>query len=365
MQQRTWVGLDVHAESIEVALLVGDSNLVRRSSLENAPKALARAVRQWTNEGEVMACYEAGVCGFELYRQLSRHGVRCDVVAPSLIPKKAGERIKTDRRDAEKLARMLRAGELTAVHVPTDEQEAARDLVRAREDAREHRTAARHQLTKFLLRHGHRHGKGQNWTHKFWMWVASITMEHATSRLALEHYIEEVQHLDARVRALEEEIAKLSQTDPFRVRVERLACFRGIATLTAMVLLTELFDLRRFTSARQLMAYLGLVPSEHSSGNRTRRGGITKTGNAHVRRVLVESAWAYARRPSIATRQREALAHQPPPVVALATKATQRLGKRFARLAGRGKRHQVAVTAIARELAGFVWAMETQPNIAA
>lgn len=362
MQKRIWIGLDVHAENIAVARLDGDSNVVQRSTIENTPKLVQRAVRRWLEEGEVAACYEAGVCGFELYRQLTKLGVSCDVVAPSLIPKKPGERIKTDRRDAEKLARMLRSGELTAVHVPSEEQESARDLVRAREDAREHRTAARHQLGKFLLRHGHRFTNGRNWTGKFWKWVATIKMEHAPSQLALEHYIEQVKHLDARIAALEDEIAKLAASDTYRARVERLSCFRGVSTLTAMVVLTELFDLRRFQNARQLMAYLGLVTSEYSSGGKERRGGITKTGNAHVRRVLVEAAWAYRHKPSINTRQRELLARQKPAVAALASKATMRLGKRYARLTGRGKRAQVAVTAVARELSGFIWAME---NLAA
>lgn len=364
MEQRIWVGLDVHANSIEAAVLSGESNVFRHVSLENSPKQVERAVRQWRKEGEVVACYEAGACGFEVFRQLTKLKVPCDVVAPSLIPKKAGERIKTDRRDAEKLARMLRAGELTAIHVPTEEEEAGRDLLRAREDAREHRIAARHQLSKFLLRHGHRFLGGGNWTGKFWAWVGTLRMPHASSQLALEHYIEEVQHLDARIAALEEAVKGLAEAPAYRERVARLSCLRGISTLSAMVLLTELYDLRRFRSPRQLMAYLGLVTSEYSSGSRVRRGGITKTGNSHVRRMLVEAAWHYARKPSITTRQRDLLAHQPPEVVAVASRATARLGKRFGRLVARGKRHQVAVIAVARELAGFIWAIETLPKAA-
>lgn len=360
MTQRTWVGLDVHAETIVVAQLVGDSNVVKRSELQNTPAAVARAVKAWKKEGEVVACYEAGVCGYELFRQLNDSGVQCDVVAPSLIPKKAGDRIKTDRRDAEKLARLHRAGELTAVRVPTEQQEAGRDLLRAREDAREHRTAARNQLTKFLLRHGHRYLEGKCWTDKFWDWLKGITVEHAPAQLALNHYKGEVQHLDAHIKMLDEEIQKLSETEPYREAVGRLSCLRGIKTMTAMIVLTELLDLRRFPSPRHLMAYLGLVPTEYSSGGAQRRGGITKTGNAHVRRVLVESAWCYSRKPSIAKRQREALAHQPPAVANLATKATIRLSKRFARLTSRKKPYQVAAIAVARELAGFIWAMENR-----
>jgi transposase len=358
MKERMWVGLDVHAENIVVATLTGDSNVVRRSEFNNNPKAVKKAVAAWRECGsEVVACYEAGVCGFELFRQLESLDVRCDVIAPSLIPKKAGERVKTDKRDAEKLARMLRAGELTAIHVPTTEQESGRDLLRAREDARAHRTAARNQLLKFLLRHGHRF-EGKNWSEKFWAWLGKLNLEHEPSRSAMQHYITEVLHLDAQMKLLDEEILKLSATPLYEERVAKLSCFKGIKTQTAMVILTELFDLRRFQSARQLMAYLGLVTSEHSSGRSTHRGSITKTGNAHVRSALVESSWAYARRPGLAARQRVALERQAPKVAALATKATHRLSSRFKRLTAKGKPSAVAIVAVARELAGFIWAME-------
>jgi len=358
MKERMWVGLDVHAENVVVATLAGDSSVVRRSEFVNCPKAVRKAVAGWRADGcEVAACYEAGVCGFELYRQLQALGVHCDVIAPSLIPKKAGDRVKTDRRDAEKLARMLRAGELTAVHVPTEEQESGRDLLRAREDAREHRTAARNQLLKFLLRHGHRR-EGHNWSSAFWGWAAKLYFEHESSRIAMQHYTTEVLHLDAQMKVLDEEILKLSKTPLYKERVERLSCFKGIKTQTAMVILTELFDLRRFANARQLMTYLGLVPTEYSSGPNRHRGGITKTGNSHVRSALVESSWAYARKSGIAARQRVAIERQPQAVAALATKATHRLSRRFRKLVAKGKQSPVAVVAVARELAGFVWAME-------
>ncbi len=361
MQKRIFVGLDVHAESIALARLDGDSPVAVTSEIRNDAKVISRTFKRLAAEGEVVSCYEAGVCGFEIHRQLARLGVRCDVVAPSLIPRRPGERIKTDRRDAVKLARMLRAGELTAVFVPSEEQESARDLVRARGDAREERTAARHRLGKFLLRHGRHFSEGRAWTDKHWRWVRVQRFDGA-AQVAFEHYVEQVQHLDARIAALDEEIAKLACGGVYKERVARLSSLRGVSTLTAMVLLTELCDLRRFEHPRRLMAYLGLVPSEHSSGPRQRRGGITKTGNAHVRRVLVEAAWAYRHRPSLTTRQYKVLAAQPPEVAAIAREATARLTKRFGRLVGRGKRQQLAVTAVARELCGFVWALE---NLAA
>jgi len=353
-----WIGLDVHAKSIAVARLDGDAVTPACSEIPNDPKVIARTVKKLASEGDVRVCYEAGACGYEIYRQLTALGVPCVVIAPSLIPRKPGDRIKTDRRDAVKLVRMYRAGELTPVWVPTPEQEGVRDVVRARDDARKDRTAARHRLSKFLLRHGRHFTAGRGWTKKFWTWLRGQRFERATEQLVFEQYIEHVQQLDARLKRIDEEICRLADVEPLRARVQRLCTLRGIATLTAMVILAELFDLRRFTHPRQLMAFLGLVPSEYSSAAKKQRGGITKTGNVHVRRALVEAAWAYRHKPSIAARQKRALDHQPPEVTRIARDATTRLCKRYGRLVGRGKKPQVAITAVARELCGFIWALE-------
>jgi transposase len=305
---------------------------------------------------ELRSCYEAGPCGYVLQRQLATLGVSCDVIAPSLIPQKPGDRVKTDRRDAAKLARLLRAGELTSIGVPTEDQEAVRDLVRAREDARRARTDARHRLTKFLLRHGQRF-PATNWTQKFWVWIKSLTFARAEQAKVFQHYVDMVLHLDRQIEDLEKHIDAVAAREPFKTMVERLICLRGIRTLSAMVILSEVYDLRRFASARQFMAFLGLVPSEHSSGQKQRRGGITKTGNGHVRRILVEAAWAYRHHPGVTSRHRKLLIQQPAAVADVARKADLRLTRRFRRLEARGKRTPVAMTAIARELAGFVWAM--------
>ncbi len=302
-------------------------------------------------------CYEAGPCGFELYRQLAALGIPCEVVAPALVPQKPGERIKTDRRDARKLVRLYRAGELTPIRVPTPEEEAVRDLVRAREGIRRDLTAARHRLSKFLLRHGRLYTQGTQWTERFWGWLRSQTFERPAERVTFEHYVLQVLHLGERRAALEQEIAHVAETAPYQPAVARLACLRGISTLSAMTLLAEVQDFRRFEHPRQLMAFLGLVPSEHSSGSKERRGGITKTGNTHARRILVEAAWAYRHPPTLGPRSRRLLAGQPPEVVVLVRKAHLRLHKRYARLVGRGKRPPLAVTAVARELCGFVWAL--------
>jgi transposase len=364
MKKIIWIGLDVHAASIAMARLDGDAPSPTSSSFPNDPKVIGKTFKKLASEGDVHVCYEAGGCGYEVYRQLTSLGVTCVVIAPSLVPRKPGDRIKTDRRDAEKLVRMYRAGELTPVWVPTEDQEGVRDVLRARDDARKARTAARHRLGKFLLRHGHRFSEGRGWTEKFWRWLGKLRFARPTERLVFEQYVEHVQQLDTRVALFDEEIAKLAGTEPLRERVARLCSLRGVSILTAMVVITELFDLRRFDHPRQLMAYLGLVPSEYSSGSKQQRGGITKTGNAHVRRVLVEAAWAYRHKPAIAERQKKAMKGQPPHVTRIVRAATMRLGKRYGRLVGRGKKQQVAITAVARELVGFMWALEVAPNVA-
>jgi transposase len=361
----TYVGLDVHATSIALAVLPPGAERSLTSEIPNEAKTIRRTfTRLQAEHGEVRACYEAGACGFELYRQLTGLDVSCDVVAPALIPQRPGERIKTDRRDATKLVRLYRAGELTAIHVPTPEQEAARDLVRAREDVRRDLTAARHRLGKFLLRHGQRYLAGRNWTRGFWAWLNRQHFDDPAAQAAFDHYALQVHHLEERRDALEAQIARLAETAPYQAPVQRLTCLRGISTLSAMVLLTELHDLRRFTHPRQLMSFVGLVPSEHSSGSRQQRGRITKTGNSHARRILVEAALAYRHRLTYGPRVRRALPGQPPEIVAQVAKAHRRLHQRFAHLISRGKRTQLATIAVARELCGFVWALMVRPAAA-
>jgi transposase len=354
----TWVGLDVHSSSIAIAALPGDTDKPTVSEIPNEPKAIRRAfTRLKAGGGELRCCYEAGPCGYDLYRQLAALGLHCVVIAPALIPRRPGERIKTDRRDATKLARLYRAGELTAIRVPTPEEEATRDLIRAREDVRKDLIAARHRLSKFVLRHGHIYSEGKKWTERFWRWLRTLTFEHGSARATFEHYQIQVHHLLERKAALEKEIVTLAETEPYRVPVGRLTCLRGILTHSAMGLLAEVQDFRRFAKPRQLMSFVGLVPSEYSSGLKQQRGGITKTGNGHARRLLIEAAWAYRHPPALGPRTRRLLLGQPPEVVAQVKKAQHRLHKRYARLVGRGKKSQVAVTAVARELCGFIWAL--------
>jgi transposase len=357
----TWVGLDAHKETIQVAMLLPGRDAPVEWRIANEPAAVKRLARKLERAapGDVRSCYEAGVCGYTLQRQLEAAKVPCTVIAPALIPRKAGERVKTDRRDARKLAELLRAGLLTAVRPPTPGEEAARDLCRAREDVREDLLRARHRLGKFLLRRGLVWRPTKAWTQAHRRWLRSLMFEQAADQAVLNDYRLAVEQLEARLETVDAALVALAQVDPFRQPVGWLRCFRGIDTLTAITLVAELHDVRRFTSARALMAYVGMVPSEHSSGETRRRGGITKVGNAHARRVAIEAAWHYRHPPAVGKALRARRQGQPSAVIALADKALQRLHRRFARLTARGKPRHKAVVAVGRELVGFVWAALT------
>jgi transposase len=349
--------MDAHKKDLFIAMLVGDCPAPVTWQVANEPQAVRRLVRKLEREapGPVRVCYEAGPCGYALQRQLTTTRVACQVIAPGLIPRKPGERIKTNRRDARKLAELHRAGLLTAVRPPTPEDEAVRDLCRARDDAREDLQRCRHRLGKLLLRRG-LHYSGRNWTRGHRQWLDSLEWSHPAERVVVDDYLLAIAHLEARLSELDAKLTEIAQADPYREPVGWLRCFRGIDTLTAILILAELHDFRRFPSARALMAYLGLVPGEDSTGEKHRRGRITRTGNALVRRLLVETAWHYQHRPGVGvalTRRRQG---QPGRVIAIADKAQQRLCRRFRRLAEQHKPAPKIAVAIARELAGFVWA---------
>jgi transposase len=354
-----WVGMDVHKETICVAVLAHDASESRPPvTIRNRPEDVRRLFKRLRAEGPVRAAYEAGSCGYDVYRQLAKMKVACDVIAPSLIPVRAGDRVKTDRRDASKIVRLYRAGELTPIRVPTEVQEAVRDLVRCREDLREDIQRERHRLLKFLLRHGRVYDDGRHWTDRHWSWLRKQRFEDPTLQLVFEQYLARLGSSLQRRESIDHDIERVAETKPYKADVGRLRCLRGIDTLTAVALLAELYDFKRFTRAAEFMAFVGLVPSEHSSGSKQRRGGITKTGNGHVRRLLIQAAWHYQRpaRPrSLIMRRR--WANQSASTVAHAQKAQERLHCRFKRFTGRGKPSQVVVTAIARELCGFVWAI--------
>lgn len=355
------VAFDQHAATTVAAVLLPGQRTPALHALSSDSPTILRFVARLGRQGAVQCCYEAGPCGFDLQRTLSQHGVACEVIAPALIPRRPGDRIKTDRRDAGQLAVLYRAGALTAIHIPTEQEEAARDLLRCREDIRADLLRAKHRLSKFLLRHGRRFtGTKRAWTRRHAAWLHAQTW--AEPALAQTHraYIRAVDEAMGRLQALDRELHDLLPVEPLKARVERLRCFRGIDDLTALTIAAELGDPRRFPSAPSLMAYIGLVPSEHSSGLKQARGAITKTGNAHVRRVLVESAWHYRHHPFLGRTLRLRQFGAPVEAVDVAWRAQSRLHRRYRRLAARGKPKQLIVTAIARELTGFLWAALTQ-----
>jgi transposase len=361
----TYVGIDAHKKDLVLTMLVGPATTGVTWQVANEPGAIRRLRRKLEREapGPVRCCYEAGPCGYALQRQLASPRVACQVIAPALMPRKPGERIKTDRRDARKLAELLRAGLLTEVRPPTPEEEAVRDLCRARDDVREDLLRARHRLGKLLLRRG-LHYAGRNWTPAHRRWINGLVWTQAAERLVVDDYLLAIDHLDARRIELDRRLTEIAQTAPYQAPVGWLRCFRGVDTLTAICLLAELHDFRRFLTARALMAYVGLVPSEASSGERQHRGRITKTGNALVRRLLIEAAWHYQHRPGVGPALRRRREGQPGAVIAIADKAQQRLCHRFRRLAAEHKPSPKVVVAVARELAGFIWAA-LQPTPAA
>jgi transposase len=356
----TYVGLDAHKDSISIAMLLPDAMAAVEWQIANEPGAVRRMVRKVEREapGEVRFCYEAGPCGYALQRQIIDAGrASCMVVAPSLIPSKPGDRIKTDRRDARKLAELFRAGLLTEVHPPSEEDEAVRDLCRAREDAREDLMRCRHHLSKMLLRRGLIYTAGRkNWSLKHRAWLNELRFENAVDQSVFDNYLLAMSQVEDRLESLVENLERISQEAPYAEAVGALRCFRGIDTVTAMTVVAELHGFGRFTSARGLMAFLGLVPGEHSSGQNTRRGSITKAGNGHVRRLLIEAAWSYRHRPATANLKKRRKG-QPERVIAIADRAMTRLHRRFWKMANAGKPSPKAAVAVARELTGFIWAV--------
>ncbi len=354
----TYVGIDAHKKDLFIAMLVGNQATPVAWTVPNEPNAIRRLAKKLEREapGPVHAFYEAGACGYALQRQLTTPRVHCDVVAPALIPRKPGERVKTNRRDAHKLGELGRAGLLTAVRPPTPDEEAVRDLCRARDDAREDLQRCRHRFGKLLLRRGLQYRVGRHWTKAHRRWVDSLTWPHEAERVVVDDYLLAIDQTEARLRELDQQLTAVAATEPYRERVAWLRCFRGIDTLSAMLILAELHDFRRFASPRALMAYVGLVPGEHSSGDKHRRGRITRTGNALVRRLLVEAGWHYQHRPGVGVALARRRQGQPARIIAIADKAQQRLCRRFQYLVVLNKPRPTIVVAIARELVGFLWA---------
>ena len=366
-----YVGLDVHKDTIAVAVArPGREDPVYRGPIRNERAAWRRLVRQLSPNGERLSfCYEAGPCGYGIYRELLALGHACVVVAPSLIPRRPGDRVKTDRRDALMLARLHRSGELTAVWVPDAEQEAMRDLVRAREDLKGVELRMRQRLSAFLLRHERVYRAGRSrWTQTHARWLEAQAFDHPAQQIVFQEYVDAVQDAGRRIAGLDTQIRAALAAWSLRPVAEAMIALRGVDVLTAVTILAELGDLTRFDHPRQLMGFLGLVPGEHSSGSRRRQGAITKTGNGHVRRVLVEAAWSYRFPARKTAHLRRKGADAAPAVQAIAWDAQKRLCGRYRKLSAAGKPQCKVTTAVARELAGFLWAIAraaTQPAAAA
>jgi transposase len=364
MSKLRFVGLDVHAETIVAAVAEEPVNGEVRSmgTIPNRLESLRKLMAKLGTASNLRVCYEAGPTGYVLYWQLTQMGIACQVIAPSLIPTKAGDRVKTDRRDAEKLARNHRAGELTAVWVPDADHEALRDLVRAREAAKKDQLKARHRLGKFLLRHDRRPQDLKAWTKQYLDWIRThVRFAQKALEATLADYLEEVDHVAGRILKLEKAIDEAVAAAPAEIRavIEALQALRGVAQVTAATIVSEIGSFSRFQSPRQLMGYSGLVASENSSGGRVQRGSITKAGNGHLRRVLVEAAWAYQHRPNVSgfLLRRQKNLTIPEEAKKIAWKAQQRLHKRYQAFSARGKNKNQIVTALGRELLGFLWAI--------
>jgi transposase len=353
-----FVGLDVHKDSIAVAVAEPGRAPARLvGSIAHDIGKLRKLLGRYGEPGQVQVVYEAGPTGYGLQRELGRRGYHCQVIAPSLIPRRAGDRIKTDHRDGLRLAELARAGELHAVWIPDPADEAIRDLARAREDAVNARTQARHQLKGFLLRHDVRYVGKTSWSKTYYRWLATLNFGLPSAQTAFTEYWQAVTAADERVARLTAASANSIEGWRFEPVVKALQALRGIDQISAIGLVAEIGDIGRFAHPRQLMAYLGLVPSEHSSGERVVRGSITKTGNAHARRLLTEAAWNYRFQARIGRRAQQRAEDLPQAIREVAWKAQLRLAGRFARLRTRGVQINKICIAVARELAGFVWAI--------
>jgi transposase len=364
-----FLGMDVHAETIAVAVAEPDGEVRSLGTIANREDSIRKFIKKLGSPEHLRACYEAGPTGFVLYWQLSQLGVECAVIAPTLVPKKPGDRVKTDRRDALKLARSHRSGDLTAVWVPDEDSEALRDLVRQREAAKQDQLRARHRLTKFLLRTGQRPPLGlKAWTERYMRWLAQVRYTQPAQEVTRLDCMNEVEHMSLRIKRLEEAILEVVKQapQPMQELIRGLQTLRGVAHISAVTIASELGNISsRFESARKLMGYCGVFPSEDSSGKRVRRGGITKAGNAHLRRIVVESAWSYRHLPRVGEKLRKRHEGVPVEITEIAWKAQHRLHKRYSTMMNAGKDQRKVMTAIGRELLGFIWAIGIKAESAA
>jgi transposase len=357
MKSLFYVGMDVHKDSVRIAVLKGtEKQTVYEATVKNDISKIVKIVGGYKTKGTVVAGYEAGCMGYTLQRSLAAEKVDCRVIPPNKVPRLGNERIKTDARDAVLIARMLKNNEGESIYIPTADDEAARDLLRCREDIRAEVNRTKQQLQKQLLRTGFIFDREkQLWTKAHRDWMAKLQFRHELQKETFTQYYCHIQELENRLERIDAKIIAVAEAEPYREPVARLRCFKGIDYITALAFVCEIGDFRRFGSAASFMAYLGLVPSERSSGVKRRQGGITKTGNTHLRRLLIESSWHYRYRGAASAVLQARRAGMDEQVIVYADKALHRLQSKFAHLIFKGKSSKTAVTATARELAGFVW----------
>ncbi len=358
MTRLHYVGLDVHKETMDVVVYrEGEQHAFLERTIPNRDKTVKKLFGKLLEEGSVIACYEAGCMGFGLQRLLEGMGVTSIVVAPGKVPRRSGDRVKTDRRDARCLAQQLRAATLEAIYIPSGEDEAVRDYLRAREDVRLELKKTKQRIHRFLLRHGYVYDSSRYWTLRHERWLRGLEFYRPMLKETFDEYYFMMKGLTEKLRMMDKRIEEIALSEGYAERVQRLRCFKGIGYLTALSIVCEVGDFRRFGHAEAFMAYLGLVPREFSSGEKRRQGGITKSGNTHLRNLLIESSWHYRYKSAPSQRLTERREGQPAELIAYADKAMRRLQGKFFRLVLKGKTKQAAVTAVARELAGFVWGM--------
>jgi transposase len=352
-----WVGLDVHKNTIAVCALRGGDEKGEDFEIRNEPELVRRFFKKLKKQGDLRCCYEAGPCGYTLRRQLKKMDITCDVIAPTLMHKGPGHRIKNDRRDAQFLAKQLRGGGLTKIHVPDEQEEAARDLARCREAIRKNLTRARARLTKFLDRHGRVWRETEHWTVRHFAWLQTQRFDESAAQITYDEYFTQLQFNLERRSGIDRAIREIAAKEPWRDQVAMLRSLRGVNVLTAFGILVEIQDFRRFSSPKELTSFIGLVPSLHESARRGFHGPITKTGNAHARRLLIEAAWHYQHKPKLYPALAKRMAGQPEQVRAHSMKAQRRLHDKYRRLVERGRPKNLAAVSVARELAGFMWAL--------
>lgn len=359
MNECTHIGLDVHKDTIAVAVLRPGGTEVDERVIPNTPEAIRKLLSRHSDPARVRLCYEAGPSGYDTHRTIAALGYPCDVIAPSLIPRRSGARVKTDRIDARNLARLHRAGELTCVRVPTNAEEAVRDLIRVREEVKCDRRVARQRIRAFMTRYGKRYPLPRDaWSQRFEVWARSLSFDEPCAQEAFSHLLSAYFMRDAQLAEMGASIERLAGEEPLAGPVALLSTLRGIATLSAATIAAETCDFTRFAEASSYMAFTGLTPSEHSSGASRHQGSITKTGNRHIRRVLVEAAWAYRHAPAVRGKLKARLEGASPEVAAYSWAAQCRLHGTYRKIAARKGAH-TAVVATARELSGFIWGLMT------